>query len=101
MEAILELGKSLLGPEPGITLLLFLGLGLALWAYWKEKLKNEAIAADRLKEAREDTELFMEALHEATNTIGEFKASNDALKTAFEILSRSVVHAPGKSHDGG
>jgi len=95
MEALVDLGVSLLGPEPGVTLFMFIALGLSLWAYWKEKGKNETVANERLNRAREDTELFMAALNEANNTIREFKASNDALRRAFEVLSHSMSHKDG------
>lgn len=88
MEALLEIAKSILGPEPGITLLLFVCLALAVLAFWKEKLKNDQVATDRLREAREDTELLVETVNEAVNTVREFKASNDALRAAFESLVR-------------
>lgn len=81
------MGKSILGPEPGISLLLFVLCGLSLWAYWREKTKNDSIADERLSEAREDTRTVMEALNEANSTIKEFKISNDALCKAFESLS--------------
>lgn len=63
-------------------------LGLAIWAYWQERRRNERVAEQRLTEAREDTEAMVSALTEATNAVEQFKASNDALKTTIELLIR-------------
>ncbi len=38
---LLELAKSILGPEPGVTLFLLVCLVLAIVAYLKEKAKND------------------------------------------------------------
>ena len=88
MEALVTFAKSILGPEPGVALLLFILLVLAVLAFWKEKVKNDKVADSRLKEAREDTELLVETVNEAVHTVREFKASNDALRSAFEALVR-------------
>jgi len=102
MEALLDFAKSLLGPEPGIALLLFVLLALALVAFWKEKVKNDRVSDSRLKEAREDTELLVETVNEAVNTVREFKASNDALRSAFEALIREChERALAKPGEGG
>jgi len=92
---LVELGKELLGPNPGATLLLFFLCGVLAWAYWKEKKKNEEVAKERLKEAREDVELYMSTLNEATNAVREFKSTNDALRIGFETLARTVSRQKG------
>lgn len=101
---LLELAKSILGSQPGIALLLLVCLAWAVVAYRREKIKNDKVGDDRLKEAREDTELLVETVNEAVNTVREFKASNDALKTAFEALAAAVREgrtATGKPVKGG
>jgi type VI protein secretion system component VasK len=101
---LLELVKSTLGSQPGITLLLLVCLVWALVAYRREKAKNDKVGDDRLREAREDTELLVETVNEAVNTVREFKASNDALKVAFEALATVVREGratPGKPVRGG
>jgi cell division GTPase FtsZ len=90
MELFLEVGKLFIGPEPGVKLLLFICLGLVLWAYWNEKNKNDEVADIRLEEAREDTESLMTALNEASSTLKEYKSSNEALKSAFDSLSAVI-----------
>jgi hypothetical protein len=103
MEALIEMAKSVLGPEPGVTLLLFILLAGALAAFWREKTKNDQVAIDRLREAREDTELLVETVNEAVNTVREFKSSNDALRGAFEALVKECHDrslATSKSGEG-
>ncbi len=90
MTELLELAKAIAGDEPGIKLLLLILAGTSIWAYWQEKKKREKVAEERLAEAREDTEQIMGALTEAHSTIKDFKASNDALKYAFESLEKTV-----------
>lgn len=90
MTELLELAKAIVVDESGIKLLLLMLAGVSIWAYWREKKKGEAVAEERLIEAREDTEQIMGALAEAHNTIKDFKASNDALKYAFESLEKAV-----------
>ena len=87
MESLVALAKEIVGPQPGSALLLFVLCGVALWAYWKEKNKNDLIADERLVESRQDTQLVMETLSEATATIKEVKSSNEALRSAFESLT--------------
>ena len=95
MDALVGLGRLILGEDAqGVVLLLFVALGGALWAYWQEKKKNEKIAEQRLKEAREDIVLFVDTLKEATYTIKEFKTSNDALKIGFETIARLTMARP-------
>jgi cbb3-type cytochrome oxidase subunit 3 len=89
-QEIVKLGQVLVGPEPGVKLLLFFLCGLAAWAYWKEKKRNEEVSKERLKEAKEDTKAMADALNEAKTTVESFKASNDALRVAFETLTRSI-----------
>lgn len=90
MLELVEAGKAILGDAPGTTLLVFVLAGIAVWAYWHEKKRNEDLQKERLKEAREDTELFVNALNEATYAFKEFKSTNEALKIGFETLARSV-----------
>lgn len=87
---LIEAGKSIFGEGAGASLLTFLLAGMAVWAYWQEKKKNDELQKERLKEAREDTELFVNALNEATYAFKEFKGTNDALKIGFETLARTI-----------
>jgi hypothetical protein len=102
---LFEFAKAVLGPQPGVTLFLLVCLVLALVAYNREKVKNDVVADARLKEAREDTELLVETVNEAVTTVKEFKASNEALRVAFEALASAVKEGrattPGKSARGG
>ena len=75
---LIEAGKAIFGEGAGATLLIFLLAGMAVWAYWHEKKKNDEIQKERLKEAREDTELFVNALNEATYAFKESKSTNEA-----------------------
>ena len=86
----LEFANSILGAQSGVVLLLFVCLAIVLVAYWQEKKKNDRTADARLKEAREDTELLVDTVNEAVSTVREFKASNDALRFAFETLTSAV-----------
>lgn len=71
---------------PGLVLVLTVLLGLALWAYWQERRANQKVADQRLTEARQDTEAMTSALHEATHAVEAFRASNEALKHAIELM---------------
>lgn len=88
---LLELTKTLLGSQPGVTLFLIVSLVITTIAYHREKTKNNRVADERLKEAREDTELLVDTVNEAMNTVKEFKESNEALKAAFEVVTRAVM----------
>jgi FtsZ-binding cell division protein ZapB len=90
MEELVKLAKSVLGQDPGISLLLFILCGLAMWAYWKEKQKSEVISEQRLEEARQDVKLITETLSEMTGSVRDFKESNDSLKAAFESLANTT-----------
>jgi cbb3-type cytochrome oxidase subunit 3 len=79
MRELAEIARALLGPEPGITLLLFFVCCLLGWVYWKEKKKNENIQEERLQEAREDTKEMTEALINATKAQEGFKETLDAI----------------------
>jgi cbb3-type cytochrome oxidase subunit 3 len=94
MEALVEMGRSIVGDNP-VGLLLFFLSGISLWGYWQEKKKNEDVAEQRLKEAREDTELYVSTLHEVTDAVREFKATNDTLKVGFDTLARAVTQPKG------
>lgn len=95
--------------QHGVTLFLFVCLVGALVAYSREKAKNDRVAEDRLKEARDDTELLVDTVNEAVNTVREFKASNEALTAAFEALTSAVGEGqhpaepatPNRPADGG
>ena len=63
----------LLGAEPGVALLLFFLLGVAIWAYWRERRVNNEIQEERLADAREDVKMMTEALMEAKNATEGFK----------------------------
>jgi len=95
MDALLEFGKAIVGPEPGVKMLLLVCLALVVFAFWKEKSKNDKVSDERLKEAREDTELLVDTVNEAVNTVREFKASNDALRLAFETLVKELHTGEG------
>jgi predicted negative regulator of RcsB-dependent stress response len=95
MDKFWQIAVDLMGTNPGVTSLLFILCGILSWAYWQEKKKNEDVATERLDEVREDTKEMMSALHEATTTIREFKSSNEALRHAFETLTRSVERKGG------
>jgi len=79
MTGLVDLGRSLLGQEPGITLLLFFLCGLTVWAYWREKTRNDEIQEERIAEAREDTKAMTEAVMEAKGAIQGFKHTLDAI----------------------
>lgn len=87
---LLEFARSVLGPQSGVIFFLLVCLILALVAYGREKAKNDRVACDRLKEARDDTELLVDTVNEAVSTVREFKASNDALRRAFDVLATAV-----------
>lgn len=89
MGELLEIAKAVASGPNGVVLVLVLLLGLALWAYWQERKENRRLQDERLKEAREDTELMTQALAEATHTVNDFKASNEALRIAFETFTRT------------
>lgn len=80
----IEIAKG--SSTPGLVVLLVLLLGMALWAYWQERRQNQRVADARLTEARQDTEAMTSALHEATHAVESFKASNEALKSAIELM---------------
>jgi hypothetical protein len=90
MMGLVELGKEILGPQPGATLLLFVIAGISMWSYWREKKRNETLMEERLEETRADTELYASTLNEAVSAVKEFKAANEALKIAFEALANSI-----------
>lgn len=91
MEQLLKLGEAIAGnPQSGIIVLLVVLLGVAVWAYWQERKEVRRIQEERLREAREDTKAMANALNAASVTVSEFKASNEALRIAFEALVRSV-----------
>jgi hypothetical protein len=71
---------------PGLVILLTTLLGIALWAYWRERRQNQKVSDQRLTEARQDTEAMTSALHEATHAVETFRASNEALKHAIELM---------------
>ena len=78
MDALIDIGK-LLSQESKVTLILFFLCGLAFWAYWKEKKRNDKSQEERLKEAREDTKAMTGALVGVKNTIQSFKDTLDAI----------------------
>ena len=98
-----ELGKAILGSEAGpVALLLFFIAGITAWAYWQEKKKNEVVAEERLEEAerrldasREEVELYVSTLNEATSAVREFKTTNEALRLGFDVLARAVTRQKG------
>jgi hypothetical protein len=90
MKELVDVGITILGPNPGATLLLFFLSGLLAWAYWKEKKNGDAVAAERLKEAREDTEMVLSALNDATTAIKDYKSTVDTLKVTIEGMSKAV-----------
>lgn len=79
MTWIVDLGKSLLGDEPGITLFLFFLCAVSTGAFWREKKRNDYIQEERITEAREDTKVMTEALIEAKSAIQGFKSTLDAI----------------------
>ena len=81
-----KVGKLLLGAESGLALLLFFLCGVALWAYWRERKRNNAIQEERLTDAREDVRAMTEALVEARSAIGGFK---DTLEVVARHLRES------------
>lgn len=87
---LLEFIQTALGSQPGVTLLLLVCLIMAMVAYGREKAKNDKVADDRLKETREDTELLVDTVNEAVNTVKEFRASNEALRAAFGSLTAAL-----------
>jgi hypothetical protein len=101
MTLLLEAAKALTSPDLGVKVLLFLCLVLSLIAYWKEKNHNERVAADRLREAREDTELLVETVNEAVGVVKEFKASNEALRRAFDALAEMLRNSSSRADKGG
>ena len=90
LDLIVKLAESIVGPKPGVELLLLASCGILGWAYWQEKKKNVAINQERLEEMKETTQALTEALVESTNTIEKFSTSNEALKKAFEVLTHAV-----------
>jgi cbb3-type cytochrome oxidase subunit 3 len=70
---IVKVGKALLGAESGAALLLFFLCGVASWAYWRERRRNNEIQEERLADAREDVKVMTEALTEAKNATEGFK----------------------------
>ncbi len=91
MGQLIKFGESIANnPQTGITMLLVVLLGVTIWAYWQEKKEVRRIQEDRLREAREDTKSMADTLNSASTTVAEFKASNDALRIAFEVLTRST-----------
>jgi hypothetical protein len=90
MDVILEMVRALSSPDSGVKVLLLICAVLSLIAYWREKARNERVSADRLREAREDTELLVETVNEAVGVVKEFKASNEALRVAFDALAVMV-----------
>jgi cbb3-type cytochrome oxidase subunit 3 len=98
---LLELAKDILGPQPGLVLLLLVLLLLLWLAYRREKLKNDKTMDERLKEAREDTELLVDTVNEAMNTVREFKASNEALRATFDALATAVRDGRGAKTTSG
>ena len=91
MDALLDIAKAVASePLTGIILLLVVLLGVAVWAFWQERKRNNRIQEERVVEAREDTELMTNALNEAAQAAIEFKASNDALRMAFDALTRAI-----------
>lgn len=86
----MKFGGSVANNPQGIIMLLVVLLGVTAWAYWQEKKEVRRIQEDRLREAREDTKSMADTLNAASTTVAEFKASNDALRIAFETLTRST-----------
>ncbi|MHA1573298.1 MAG: hypothetical protein ACTSX8_04835 [Alphaproteobacteria bacterium] len=92
MGQLLKVSEAIAGnPQTGVVLILVILLGLAAWAYWQERKEVRKIQNERLKEAREDTKSMADALNAASVTVAEFKSSNDALRIAFEALTRRSV----------
>lgn len=91
MDALFKIAKAVASePQTGIIVLLVLLLGIAVWGYWQERKRNNKIQDERVIEAREDTKMMTHALHEATHAALDFKASNEALRLAFDALSRAI-----------
>lgn len=90
MQTFIEISQALVGADPGLKLILMIALVFSVVAFWREKSRNERTASERLKESRADTELLVETVNEAVHTVREFKASNEALREAFNRLSVSV-----------
>lgn len=90
MQTLFEIGKALVGEDPGIKLLLIVSLIVGWAAFWREKARNERMAADRLRESRADTELLVETVNEAVHTVKDYKVSNDALKEAVYRIATIV-----------
>lgn len=91
MSTLLDIAKAIASePRNGIIVLLAVLLGVALWAFWQERKRINKIQDERVVEAREDTELMTNALNEATQAAIEFKTSNDALRLAFDALTRAI-----------
>lgn len=91
MSILFDILKAIvLEPRNGIIVLLAVLLCVALWAFWQERKRNNEIQDERVVEAREDTALMTNALNEATQAAIEFKDSNDALRLAFDALTRAI-----------
>jgi hypothetical protein len=73
MLELVKVGRLLLGVESGVALLLFFLCGVASWAYWRERKRNNEIQEERLADAREDIKVMTEALMEAKNATEGFK----------------------------
>lgn len=99
MEELIKTATAVVGPQPGMAMLLFILCGLVLWAYWKEKTKNDQVADERIKETRKDVETVTEALREVTVTVKDFKASLEAVKGVIDSLAGAAKqgHELGKT----
>lgn len=90
MGALLDIAKAIAtDPLKGLIIMLAVLAGGFAWAYWQERKRNNQIQEERVAEAREDTELMTNALNEAAQAAHEVKASNDALRLAFEVFTRA------------
>lgn len=99
MGILLEVaGEVASEPTTGVILLLVVLLGLAVWAYWQERQRNNKIQDERIAEAKEDTELVLSTLHDATQAVQEFTGSNEALRTAFEAFVRTQTTEAPDAH---
>jgi len=92
---LVGIGKALLGAEPGTALLLFFLSGVAVWAYWRERKRNNEIQEERLADAREDIRSMTEALMEAKNATTGFK---DTLDVVAAHLREGVPCPYGRSN---
>lgn len=95
MNELIGFAKAMLGPEPGITIFLFVGLGLALWAYWMEKKKNEVLNQERVTEVREDTKMVISALSEANSATMAYKDQMGALTDIIRDLKQIMLQKRG------